>query len=105
LWCHFANLGSAVGAWAYDGWRCMNCGDVVDALILENRSLQQETISLAHRVRPFGGNVIWLRAKRDAREWIQANDGHVSSPASRLFFRPAAWRSRPDLDFAVRSDP
>jgi hypothetical protein len=68
LWCHFANLGSAVGAWAYDGWRCMNCGDVVDALILENRSLQQETISLAHRVRPFGGNVIWLRAKRDARE-------------------------------------
>ncbi|ALA60427.1 hypothetical protein [Nitrospira moscoviensis] len=66
LWSHFANLGSAVGAWAYDGWRCMNCGDVVDALILENRSLQQETISVAHRVRPFGGNVVWLRARPDA---------------------------------------
>lgn len=61
LWSHFANLGTAVGAWAYDGWRCMNCGDVIDALILENRSLQQDTISAAHRVRPFGGKVVWLR--------------------------------------------
>jgi len=65
LWSHFANLGSAVGAWAYDGWRCMNCGDIVDALILENRSLQQDSISTAHRVRPFGGQIVWLRPRQD----------------------------------------
>ena len=66
LWSHFANLGSAVGAWSYDGWRCMNCGDIVDALILQKRTLQQETISVAHRVRPFGGNVVWLRSRQTA---------------------------------------
>jgi len=24
-------------AWIYDGWRCVYCGEVVDALILKNR--------------------------------------------------------------------
>jgi hypothetical protein len=84
LWSHFANLGSAVGAWAYDGWRCMNCGDIVDAVILENRSLQQTLISTAHRARPYEGRVIWLRSRQErladdrqssARSCAAADDG------------------------------
>ncbi len=80
LWSHFANLGSAVGAWAYDGWRCMNCGDVVDALILENRSLQREMISTAHRVRPVGGHVIWLRSRQDMIADDQGSTHRSSRP-------------------------
>ncbi len=40
----------------------MNCGDVVDPLILENRSHQQD-LEPAHRVRPFGGNVMWVPSR------------------------------------------
>ncbi len=63
LWSHFSNLEPTAGAWAYDAWRCMNCGDVVDAQILLNRSLQQPA-EAAHRARPFGGNVVWLRPRQ-----------------------------------------
>lgn len=27
-------------AWEYDGWRCMNCGNVIDPLIRLNRDVQ-----------------------------------------------------------------
>lgn len=27
-------------AWEYDGWRCMNCGNVIDPLIQSNRDVQ-----------------------------------------------------------------
>jgi len=26
--------------WEYDGWLCMNCGNVIDPLILTNRDVQ-----------------------------------------------------------------
>ena len=66
LWSHFESLGTSVGAWAYDGWRCMNCGDVVDPLIVENRSLQQPAPP-SNRVRSCAADIIWLRPRRDAR--------------------------------------
>lgn len=66
LWSHFENLEPSAGAWAYDAWRCMNCGDVVDAQILLNRALQQPPEDAPHRARPFAGNIVWLRARQAA---------------------------------------
>ena len=62
---HFANVKSSVGAWEYDGWLCMNCGEIVDPLILSNRS-RQHVIANGDRVRPFGGKVMWVPSQEDA---------------------------------------
>ncbi len=37
---------TALEAWEYEGWKCLNCGHVTDPLILENR------IARAPRRRP-----------------------------------------------------
>ena len=29
-------------AWSFDGWRCVFCGEIVDPLILHNRSLHHQ---------------------------------------------------------------
>jgi hypothetical protein len=33
---------TATGAWAYTGWKCVNCGYVADPLILKNRIAQSQ---------------------------------------------------------------
>lgn len=60
-WSHFENLGGASGSWAYDGWLCINCGDIVDPLIVNNRKMQN-VVDHRHLVRPFENKAIWLRA-------------------------------------------
>lgn len=62
VWSHFENVGGPAGAWAYDGWQCMNCGYIVDPLILQNRCVKH-AISFGNRVRPFGGKIIWSRSR------------------------------------------
>jgi phage major head subunit gpT-like protein len=62
---HFASVQSSAGAWEYDAWHCLNCGDVVDPLILQNRH-KQPAEDGTHRVRPFGTKVMWLRPRHDA---------------------------------------
>ena len=32
------------------GWRCVNCGDYVDELVLKNREMQQEPVSFPIRL-------------------------------------------------------
>lgn len=64
LWAHFANDGGASCLWDYDGWRCMNCGDVIDPVILENRRLQHDVAATRPLV-PYGSSIIWLRWRRD----------------------------------------
>jgi hypothetical protein len=46
--------------WEYDGWRCMNCGNVIDPLILTNRGMHanQGMRSMGLRgMRPARGEV------------------------------------------------
>lgn len=64
VWSHFENVGSPAGSWAYDGWLCMNCGYIVDPLILHNRSMPH-TPAAGNRVRPFEGKIIWSRPRPD----------------------------------------
>jgi hypothetical protein len=33
--------------WLYEGWRCVQCGEVIDPLILHNRLLQQKKALVA----------------------------------------------------------
>jgi hypothetical protein len=42
----------------------MNCGCIVDPLILLNRSLQHTTAAGNH-ARPFEGKMIWSRLRQD----------------------------------------
>lgn len=60
IWSHFENVGGPAGAWAYDGWLCMNCGSIVDPLIAVNKSMTHATPT-GNRVRPFEGKIIWSR--------------------------------------------
>lgn len=63
---HFENLDDSAGAWAYDGWICLNCGDIVDPLILQNRSLHGKA-SDRIPARPYdGGKIVWLRVRDNA---------------------------------------
>jgi hypothetical protein len=41
---YFTNAPEGGMAWAYEGFRCLDCGEVVDPLILENRLFQRRTI-------------------------------------------------------------
>ena len=36
----FSGGETATGAWAYTGWKCLNCGYVTDPLILKNKVAQ-----------------------------------------------------------------
>ena len=38
----FVNTMDEGMAWSFDGWRCVYCGEVVDPLILYNRSLHHQ---------------------------------------------------------------
>jgi hypothetical protein len=38
----FMNTMSEETSWSYDGWRCVDCGDIIDPLILLNRSHQHQ---------------------------------------------------------------
>lgn len=49
---------TAIGAWAYDGSKCLNCGCVTDPLILRNRVAQ---------FRPRGRRASALSARRRPR--------------------------------------
>lgn len=33
----FVGGDKVVGAWAYDGWKCLNCGHITDPLLMKNR--------------------------------------------------------------------
>jgi hypothetical protein len=33
----FRSVSSESGPWTYDGWRCVYCGEIVDALVILNR--------------------------------------------------------------------
>jgi len=35
----FVGSDDVVGAWAYDGWKCVNCGHVTDPVLMRNREL------------------------------------------------------------------
>lgn len=51
--------------WEYDGWLCLNCGEIVDPLILLNRIVQNK---LHDHIppRPYDGNkVTWVRRSDD----------------------------------------
>jgi hypothetical protein len=65
LWIRFESRRDTTAAWQYDGWLCMNCGEIVDPLILLNRRMQQKVLD-QNRPRPYGGKVIWLRQGSDA---------------------------------------
>ncbi len=39
----FMNISKGGLSWDYEGWRCLYCGEVVDALILENRMKGRDT--------------------------------------------------------------
>ena len=65
-WFHFVNRRDSSGWWEYDGWLCLNCGEVIDPVILSNRGLQQR-MSNPIPPRPFDGSkIIWVRRSMDA---------------------------------------
>ncbi|MFQ5543615.1 MAG: hypothetical protein ACE5FY_04590 [Nitrospiria bacterium] len=35
---YFTNMNEGGGVWTYKGWRCISCGEVIDPLILSNRT-------------------------------------------------------------------
>jgi hypothetical protein len=51
----FCDLLDDTGTSVFQGWRCVNCGEVVDAVVLAHRMRQPET--------PYRGK------KRDRRSW------------------------------------
>ncbi len=61
----FESGDDAAPAWQYDGWRCMNCGEIVDPIILQNRERQGQPLE-THRARPYEGKVVWARQRDDA---------------------------------------
>lgn len=65
---HFENLDGSAWGWAYDGWMCLNCGDVVDPLIVQNRSLQGKANDPIPARSYDGGKskIGWLRMRDDA---------------------------------------
>lgn len=53
--------------WAFDGWLCLNCGDVIDPVILTNRRNRANgsALSLAGKgMRSPGGAVATARYQR-----------------------------------------
>jgi hypothetical protein len=67
-WSHFQSWGGTSAAWEYDGWLCLNCGEVVDPLILLNRTLQKQFQSgLPGEIpaRPYEGRILWVSRRED----------------------------------------
>jgi hypothetical protein len=47
--------------WEYDGWLCLNCGEIVDPLIFLNR-IVQSSLDDHLPARPYDGSkVTWIR--------------------------------------------
>lgn len=54
-------------SWAFDGWLCLNCGDVVDPVILTNRNSRADGPAMsmgAKGMRGAGGAVSPARYQR-----------------------------------------
>ena len=53
------------GTWEYDGWLCLNCGEIVDPLIVLNRIVQNKLHDHLPP-RPYDGSkVTWVRRLDD----------------------------------------
>lgn len=65
---HFQSGKDRAGVWEYDGWLCLNCGEIVDPLILLNRIVQNK---LHDHIppRPYDGNRV---------TWVRRSDGLVA---------------------------
>jgi hypothetical protein len=64
LWFHFMNRKGSAAWWEYDGWLCMNCGEIIDPLILLNRNTQRR-MNEPGRARSFGGKVLLVRQREN----------------------------------------
>ncbi len=60
---HFQSKWGAA-AWEYDGWLCLNCGEIVDPLIVLNRMVQKR-LNERMPAGPYGSRVMWLRQRGD----------------------------------------
>jgi len=38
----FVDLQASPGVWSFTGWRCVSCGEILDPIILENRTRHPE---------------------------------------------------------------
>jgi hypothetical protein len=47
----FVGGDEALGAWQYDGLKCLNCGHITDPLFMRNRALPAQNQSTPHAVR------------------------------------------------------
>jgi hypothetical protein len=63
---HFqSGRGMTTASWEYDGWLCLNCGEIVDPLILVNRIVQNQLHDHISP-RPYDGSkVTWIRRSDD----------------------------------------
>jgi hypothetical protein len=46
----FVGGDEALGAWEYDGVKCLNCGHIADPLSMRNRALSAQDASTPHSV-------------------------------------------------------
>lgn len=56
--CHGLSVATHFGAdqwWAFDGWLCLNCGDVIDPVILSNREYGSSGIPRELRAKSMRG--------------------------------------------------
>lgn len=62
---HFMYQKGSTAPWEYDGWLCLNCGEIVDPLILLNRMVQGR-LKVQIPPRPYdGGKVVWVQQRDD----------------------------------------
>jgi hypothetical protein len=62
---HFQSGKDITGTWEYDGWLCLNCGEIVDPLILLNRIVHSR-LDDHLPPRPYDGSkVTWVRRLDD----------------------------------------
>ena len=81
----FSGGETATGAWAYTGWKCLNCGYVTDPLILKNRIGQfqranrpKSTVERANGLVPS----LSSRRRRPRRQWVMGD--HASDQFVRV---------------------
>lgn len=51
----FESPGGNSVPWTYDGWRCLYCGEVIDSLILQNRTRFHREMEEHAGAGPAGG--------------------------------------------------
>ena len=62
---HFLDLQGTGGLMWMKGWRCMNCGHVVDPLLEQNRCLQEAPLlGMAEAPVEFATEEVYLEAER-----------------------------------------